>query len=462
MKPDRTSSFYRKLFALVLPITFQSLMTALVNASDSLMLGMLDQDSLSAVSLGTQISFVHSLFMTALIIGLTILAAQYWGKGDKESVEKVLAIGLHISFLISFVFFLAAFGIPELLMKIFTNEKELITLGVPYLRTVSWSYLLMGISQMYLCIMKNSGRTTRSTVYASTALVLNIILNAILIFGLFGLPGMGIIGAAIATNISRAVELFLVLTENLKKDQVRIRWRYLRKPDSTLTRDFLRYTTPVMCNEIVWGCGVTMFSVIMGHLGNDAVAANSIANITKNVIACVCNGIGNGSSIIVGNELGSGNLERAKKYGNRLCHIALIAGAVSGLVLLACSPAILHFAANLTGQAQNYLRVMLYMCSYYMIGRSINSTTIGGIFCAGGDTKFGMLSDAINMWLVIVPIGAIAAFIIKAPVLVVYFLLNLDEFTKLPFVYRHYKKYRWVKNLTTSDNTDSSGSSKTA
>lgn len=462
MSHNGTSSFYRKLFALVLPITFQSLMSALVSASDALMLGMLDQSSLSAVSLGTQVGFVHSLFMAALVIGLTILGAQYWGKGDKDAVEKVLAIGLRLSILISFVFFLASFGIPELLMKIFTNEEELIALGVPYLRTVSWSFLFIGISQMYLCIMKNSGRTARSTVYASTSLILNIILNAVLIFGLFGLPGMGITGAAIATNISRIVELLLVAAENTKKEHVRIRWRYLKKTDPELTRDFFRYTTPVMCNEIVWGCGFTMFSVIMGHLGNDAVAANSIANITKNIIACVCSGIGNGSSIIVGNELGSGNLEMAKKYGNRLCHIALIAGIVSGLALLAASPLIVHFSTTLTEQARYYLRIMLYMCSYYLIGKSMNATTISGIFCAGGDTKFGMISDAVNMWLVIIPIGLIAAFVIKAPVLVVYFLLNLDEFTKLPFVYRHYKKYQWVKNLTKSDHTSQSGSPTTA
>lgn len=459
MSRNKTSSFYGKLFALVLPITIQNLMSAMVSASDALMLGMLDQSSLSAVSLGSQVTFVLSLFMTAVIIGLTILAAQYWGKGDRDSVEKVLAIGLRISFLISLLFFLAAFRIPELLMKIFTNEKELIVLGTPYLRTVSWSYLFSGISQIYLCIMKNSGRTARSTMYASTSLILNIVLNALLILGLCGLPRMGITGAAIATNIARAVELLLVLIENGRREQVCIRWKYLKKTDPALTGDFIRYTAPVMCNEIVWGCGFTMFSVIMGHLGNDAVAANSIATIMKNIIACACNGIGNGSSIIVGNELGRGDLERAKRYGSRLCHTALAAGAISGLVLLACSPAILHFSTTLTERAHDYLKIMLYICAYYMIGKSINATTISGIFCAGGDTKFGLISDAVNMWFIIIPIGMLAAFVWKAPVLVVYFLLNLDEFTKLPFVYRHYKKYHWVKNLTIPNNTSQSGSS---
>ncbi len=160
----------------------------------------------------------------------------------------------------------------------------------------------------------------------------------------------------------------------------------------------------------------------------DAVAANSIASIVKNIVSCVCLGIGAGSSIIVGNELGRGNLELAKNYGGKLCRIALVTGALSGGILLLCSPLILRYADNLTMPAQEYLQGMIYICAYYLIGKAINSTVIGGIFCAGGDTQFGFWCDLVTMW--------------------VYFLLNLDEFVKLPAVYRHYKKYKWVKNLT--------------
>lgn len=151
---------------------------------------------------------------------------------------------------------------------------------------------------------------------------------------------------------------------------------------------------------------------------------------------------------MVGNELGRANLERAKEYGSRLCKIAFAAGAVSGLILLGCSPLILQFAGNLSAQSQEYLKVMLLICSYYLIGKSMNSTVIAGIFCAGGDTRFGLCCDAVTMWAVIVPAGMIAAFWLKLPVLWVYFWLSLDEFVKLPAVYRHYKKYQWVKNLT--------------
>lgn len=440
--------FYQKLIALVFPIAIQNLMTALVSASDALMLGFLDQTALSSVSLATQVQFVLNLFFSALTIGTTVLAAQYWGRQDRESVEEVLCIALKLSFLISMVFFMAAFFFPRVLMQIFTNEMPLIEAGIPYLRIVSWSYIFMGFSQIYLCIMKNSGRTTKSTVYSSSALVLNILLNAILIFGLLGFPQMGITGAALATTISRAVELFLTIFENVKKGVVRVRLKYFCSNFVRLKRDYYRYTMPVLANELVWGCGFTMFSVIMGHLGSDAVAANSVANIVKNIIACVCLGIGTGSGILVGNELGSGNLEAAKKYGGLLCKISLITGAVSGLFILLSSPLVLMFTANLTEQAHTYLQIMLYICSYYIIGKSLNSTVIAGIFCAGGDTRFGLICDAVTMWIIIIPLGAFAAFILHLPVLAVYFLLNLDEWIKLPAVYRHYKQYKWVKNLT--------------
>lgn len=448
MKTEK--GFYQTFFALVLPIAMQNLLTALVSASDAFMLGALDQSSLSAVSLAAQIQFVQSLFLAALTIGATVLAAQYWGKGDIKSVERVLAIALKASFLISLVFFFAAGLIPDILMKIFTKDAKLIRLGSSYLRTVSWSYLLMGISQVYLCIMKNSGRTFRSTVYGSAAVLVNIAGNAVLIFGLFGCPAMGITGAALATVAARSLELLLVGFEHIRRDDtlVRIRWRFLRRSNSELKGDFYHYTAPVLANELVWGCGFTMFSVIMGRMGNDATAANSIANIVKNIIACVCFGIGSGSSIFIGNELGKGNLAKAKEYGGKLCHLALIAGVVSGALVFLCSPLVFRFAGSLTPAAKEYLKGMLVVCSYYMVGKSMNSTIIAGIFCAGGDTRFGFLCDTVTMWLIIVPLGMLAAFVWKLPVLVVYFLLNLDELVKLPAVYCHYKQYRWVRNIT--------------
>ena len=440
--------FYRKLWGLVFPIAIQNLMTALVSASDAFMLGFVSQTSLSAVSLATQIQFVHNLFMLALTIGATTLAAQYWGKGDTDSVEEILAIVLKISMAVSVVFFIAAMFFSGFLMRIFTNDIRLIQAGIPYLRIVSVSYLFMGFSQIYLCIMKNSGRTAKSTIYGSVAVVINIGFNVIFIFGLAGFPDMGIAGAALATTVSRALELLLTIYENMHRSLVCVRLKYIRNSSKKLKKDFWHYTTPVLGNELVWGCGFTMFSVIMGHLGSDAVAANSVANILKNIIACVCNGIGIGAGIIVGNELGKGEMERATEYGNRLFKLAVFAGAVSGLILLAVSPVLRIFTGSLSAQAHSYLKNMMYICTYYMIGKSVNATVMAGVFCAGGDTKFGLKCDAVTMWVILIPIGMITAFVLKLPIMVVYFIISMDEIIKLPAVYRHYKKYNWVRNLT--------------
>lgn len=440
--------FYRKLWGLVFPIAIQNLMTALVSASDAFMLGFVSQTSLSAVSLATQIQFVHNLFMLALTIGATTLAAQYWGKGDTDSVEEILAIVLKISMAVSVVFFIAAMFFSGFLMRIFTNDIRLIQAGIPYLRIVSVSYLFMGFLQIYLCIMKNSGRTAKSTIYGSVAVVINIGFNVIFIFGLAGFPAMGIAGAALATTVSRALELLLTIYENMHRSLVCVRLKYIRNSSKKLKKDFWHYTTPVLGNELVWGCGFTMFSVIMGHLGSDAVAANSVANILKNIIACVCNGIGIGAGIIVGNELGKGEMERATEYGNRLFKLAVFAGAVSGLILLAVSPVLRIFTGSLSAQAHSYLKNMMYICTYYMIGKSVNATVIAGVFCAGGDTKFGLKCDAVTMWVILIPIGMITAFVLKLPIMVVYFIISMDEIIKLPAVYRHYKKYNWVRNLT--------------
>ena len=427
-------------------------MLALVSASDALMLGMLTQDALSAVSLAGQITFVENLFFAAMTIGLSMFAAQYWGKQDRISVEKIFAYVMKTTAVVSFVFFLAGLCFPNALMRIFTNEQPLIDGGAIYLRTVSLSFFLTGISQIYLCMLKNTGKATKSSVISAISVIINIVLNAVLIYGLFGFPKLEIAGAALATVIARAIEVIWCILETAKKDSIKLKSSYIVHDDKSLRHDFWKYTIPVLGNEIVWGVGFTMYSVIMGHLGTDAVAANSIANIVKNLVACFCLGLGSGGGIMVGNELGAGKSELAKEYGRKLCKLSIICGAVSGLFLLAISPLILA-VTDLSDTATGYLRWMLVMCSYYMVGKSVNGTTIAGIFCAGGDSKFGFLCDTVTLWCITVPLGLIAAFVLKLPVLAVYFIVNLDEIIKLPAVYWHYIKYKWVKDLTVKKNS---------
>lgn len=437
----------KKLWNLILPITFQRFMLALVSASDALMLGKLNQASLSAVSLASQIAFVFNLFLTGLVTGTSIFAAQYWGKQDRDNIENVMGFVLRNTCLISLVFCLGTVAVPNMLMQIFTNDPELVRLGAGYLKVVGVSYLLSGITQIYLCIQKNTGCAGKSMLISSVTVVLNLLLNAVLIYGPGKVPALGIAGAAMATVLASGAGLVWAVLESFRENGLRPAKAYLGLRVSKLEKRFWKYTVPVMANGMFWGIGFTMYSVIMGHLGTDAVAANSIANIAKNLVVCFCLGLGNAGSILVGNALGAGDLERAKKEGAYLCRLSVISGILTGTFLLAVSPVILSFA-QISPQARGYLRYMLIVSSYYLAGKSINCMTIAGIFCAGGDSRFGMCCDAVTLWCITVPMGVIAAFVWKAPVPVVYFLLNLDEIVKLPVVYRHYKKYRWVRNLT--------------
>lgn len=444
-------SLYKQLSGIVAPIAFQFLMSSLVTASDAFMLGFLDQDSLSASSLAGQISFVFSLFYGAFVFGLTVLAAQYWGKGDKKTVEEVLAITMRYSLLVGFVFTFAAALVPKQIMMFFTSESKLIAAGAEYLRMVSLSYLLTGFTQAYFGMMKVCGRAKLSSVLGSLSVVINIILNGILIFGIGFFPKMGIEGAALATVLARFFETLMVVTAVVRKKCPSLRVKLMLKSGNReLHRDYWRYTVPLLINQLGWGGGVTMYSVIMGHLGTDAVAANSIASIVRSMIASLCWGIASGVGIIIGGMLGRNELDEAKKAGGSFVRFSIWIGIASGAVILAVTPLVLYII-HLAPQAQYYLKFMMLMAAYYIIGNSLNSTIITGIFPSGGDTKFGMWCDVITLWGVVVPMGMLAAFILKLPVLAVAFILTLDEFVKIPAVYRHYMKYRWVRNITKED-----------
>ena len=442
---ERKRSLRKEIVRLALPIALQQFMTALVGACDAIMLGKLSQDAMSAVSLATQVTFVFNLFMFAFMAGENMFVAQYYGKGDYTGISQVFSLVTKICGCIAVLFLAGTLFFPEQLMRILTNEETLIVLGSEYLRVIGISYVFSGIAQIFLAIMKNCGAVNMSTLINGVMVILNIALNAVFIFGLSGFPKMGIKGAALATVLATVVQFLWSVGYVLCR--IRAVKFSLRSCEKKLFGRFWQKTVPLLINNLAWGIGFSMYSVIMGHLGTDAVAANGIANISKNLVVCFCLGLGNAGSIIVGNRLGADRLQEAKEVGETLTKTAIIAGIVSGLVLIALSPFITKMV-DLTPIARGYLQKMLLISSYYIAGKSVNCMTIGGIFAAGGDSKFGMLCDSVTLWCIIVPLGCICAFILKLPVMVVYFVLNLDEIIKLPVVYKHYKKYKWIKNLT--------------
>jgi len=439
--------FMQKLIHLSLPIAFQSLMLGSVAAADALMLGHTNQDSMSAVSLATQIQFIQNMVIFAIIGVESILGAQYWGKKDVESVNKVFCLSLKMSAVVSIFFFAACEFFPEQLMLIFTDQKELIASGISYLRLAGFSYLLTGISQIYLCMMKITDHPERTALISSCTVVINIILNAVFIFGLFGIPAMDVRGAALATLISRIIEFLWCIANSFRKNYIHPKLKYIFSFSKILFIDFIKTLFPLLGASLIWGLGFASYSAFMGHLGKDAVAANSIAAVIRDLLTCACHGLCTAAGIMVGNALGSGDLEKGKLYGDRMLVISIVTGLIITAVCFIITPFSVHIG-KLSETANKYLIQMMIVLSIYMFGRTFNTIVINGVFAAGGDTVYDMYSLAITMWGIAVPLAALGTFKFHWPVFLVYACTCLDEVGKIPWVIFHFKKYKWVKDLT--------------
>ena len=447
LSKTKDNALAQQMLHLVVPIAIQQFMLALVSATDALMLGFVDQTSLSAVSLAGQVQFVLNLLGAGIAAGCGIMIAQYWGKRDTASIEKVMPVALYTNLLSGGIFTVLALMIPGGLMRIFTNDPLLIANGASYLCAVALSYVFCGISQIYLILLKNTGHAALSSKISSSAVIINIVLNAILIFGLFGAPRLGIVGAAYATVTARLVELVWAYFAVRHAHNVAIRWSGILHTSKVLTKDFWYYTAPALGAALVWGIAFVLYSVILGHMGSDAVAANSIASIVKSMVQCVIRGVSAGAGILVGNLLGANELEKAKNYGGRITRISILIGVVTGTILIILSPFVSH-VAPMSDIARGYLQFMMVVLGFNLMGQSVNTTVLDGIFCAGGDAKFDMIGNLGAMWCFSVPLGFITAFVFHAPVWLVYIIISLDEIVKLPAVYKHYKKYVWVRNIT--------------
>lgn len=445
---EETFSFYKKLLFLVIPMGLQNLINVGVSTSDVIMLGKLGEVELSAASLAGQIQFIMTLIFFGITSGSAVLTAQYWGKREKNAIEKILAMAITIAFSIAILFTLAAFIFPKELMHIFTKDFMVIKSGASYLRIVAFSYCAMAVTISYLNIMRSVERVLISTIVYFSSLMLNIILNAILIFGLLGAPALGIKGAAIATLCARLFEMVLVFCyAHLKNNEIRIRFRYLFSFDPILFQDFLKYSLPVVLNELLWGSGCSTNTAIIGHLGNPMVAANSVAQVLRQLAMIIVFGLANATAIMIGKMIGEGKYRHAEEYAKKLIYLSIAFGAVGGITILLSRPLVVE-NLNLSTLAGHNLYLMLIVMSYFTFAQAFNSVMVVGIFRAGGDTKFGLLLDAGTMWGGSILCGWIAAFLLKLPPLWVYVILMSDEILKIPLCFYRYHTKKWLQNVT--------------
>lgn len=452
----KSDLFYRQIFKLVLPIIIQNLLSAAVSSADVVMLNYVGQSSISAVSLASQYASVLFMVFYGLGTGATMLCAQYYGKGDMRAIQVIEGIAMRFSILISMLFAGLALTVPEGMMHIFTKDAELITIGASYLRYMSVSYLCWGITEVYLAVLRSIGRVVICTALNVVAFSMNIFLNAVFIFGLFGAPMLGAKGVAIATSTSRLIELVLCFVVSYMSKNIKLDFRYLFVSNKMLFSDFVRLSLPALGNDISWSVAFSMYSVIIGHLGTDAVAANSFVIVVRNFGTILCFGMASAGGILIGNIIGENKLEEAREGAKKLMKLTVITGAIGGLIVLAIMPFVLTYA-SLSEQAMHYLKYMLLINTYYIMGSAVNTTLIAGVFRAGGDSRFGFICDTIDMWCYAVPLGFFAAFVLKLPVMWVYFLLCTDEFVKWPWVLKRYRSGIWLKNITRDELFEEAG-----
>ena len=434
---------------LAFPIMIQNLISTLVNSADTIMLGYVSQTAMAASSLANQYTFVLFCFYYGLGIGTSVLCAQYFGKGDKQTVERIIGLAARVAILISLLFFVFSFFAPEAIMKIFTDSPQTIKEGAAYLKVLSFSFVFMGFSQVFVSALRSVGKIVFPSALYVVSLLVNVMMNAAFIFGLFGLPRLGVVGVALGTVSARAVEVILCFVYSAAGKDIKFRLKNLFRRSGVLFKDFLKISAPSVVNDLMWGMAATTCTAILGHIGDDMVAANAVAVMVVNMGAIVCRGFSNATTIIVSQTLGENRMEDTKVYAKRILWLTVIVSLLGCCVILAIRPFMVQFYRDkLTETAIYYLGIIMIMTTWRLVGEGINTCLICGCFRGGSDAKFGMVVDTVFMWGVSVPLMAIAAYVLKLPPVWVYFVMTLDEFEKMPVVFAHYFKFKWMKNIT--------------
>ncbi len=447
MNLTEKKAFNKELLTLAIPLALQQLLNALVGATDALVLGRLTQEAIAAVSLANQISFIMSLFNGAVIGAIGILVAQYWGKEDYGKAKRFLGMAIRYVAVISLIFFAAGYFLSEELMRIFTPEEELIAIGAEYLKIVSFSYLLTGIAQCFLMVMKISGWAKMSVWISAITVIVDVIADIFLVYSWGSWQGLGANGTAWSTIAVEGIALIWCILWSLRVKEVRLGLGDLLKFSKTLELDLWRLIPSMLVSGLSWGLSISAHSMIMGHLGTDATAAYSVTIVALQLIQCLGHGLGSGASIMIGNLLGSNQLEKAKKYGKQFWKVSTITGIIN-VGLIAIVGPLVYFFYVLEPLAKEYLVGMLVFTALYLFAFSYNTIITCGVFPAGGDARYDAISVVFATWCFSIPLALLGCFVFDWPVMAGFIVMRLDEIVKVPFIMGRYNKYIWLKNLT--------------
>ena len=444
----RDKAFYRSMLAIAVPIALQNIIGFGVQMLDTIMVGSLGDTALSAASLANQPFFVFMIFSFGLASGGSVLIAQYWGRGNTDVVRRVMGISMRCVAVASVLFAAVCFSFPLQVMDIFSNEPDVIEAGAAYLRVVVLSYVFYGVSNCYLTALRGVENVKLATGVYCVSFFVNGFFNYAFIFGKFGFPALGLVGAAWGTVIARMSEFLIVaLYSTFAEKKIGFRLRMIFQRERELWADFIRHSLPVVGSELIWSLGSVTQAAIIGNIGSVFVSANSIASVAQQLAMVMMFGVGNAAAVLMGKAIGAGRTEEAKKMGRTFLVIAMGVGVLSCGIILALRTPMLAFY-NVSAGTKTLARDIMGVVAVIMLFAPLETTCIVGILRGAGDTRFAFAVDAGCTWGIGVTMGYLAGFVWKLPILWVYVCLRSDVFVRIALCLCRVLKGDYIKNVT--------------
>jgi putative MATE family efflux protein len=443
----RDTTFMRTMLGLAIPVAFQQFITASLNMIDVVMVGQLGEAAIAALGLANQVFFLLVLFLFGVTSGMAIFTAQFWGKKDVENIRKVLGICLTVAISASLLFTLAATLIPETVLGFYTEDSEVISLGSSYLRIVGFSYIFMAVTTSYFAVLRSITHVKMTVIVSVIAIILKTTLGYLLIFGIGGLPALGVRGAAIGTTVGWVFEsiLIIILVYALKTPLAANPLSFFRF-ERTFLGKVLKTAMPAAANEVFWSVGITIYNAVYARIGTDAIASVQISVTVEEIAFVFFIGLGNACAIMVGNKIGENEKNVAFEYGRRFTILTVLVALLAGLIVLALRGPVVGLYEISPIAAENARKLMLIFAATAWL-RSINFILFVGALRAGGDTRFAMFMELFSIWVIGVPAALIGGFVLRLPVTGVYLMVLIEELVKAFIMTRRYLSRKWIHDL---------------
>lgn len=443
----RDADFYRTFFRLTSVIALQNVLVYVVNLADNVMIGTYSETALSGVALVNQVQFMLQMLVSGAGEGMIVMAARYWGERNIPSIHKTVAIGMWMGLAFASLMWALVFFFPMPVLRLLTPEEPVLQQAAIYLRIVCFSYGFFAVTQLLLASMRSVETVNVGFAVSVIALVVNVVLNYALIFGRLGCPELGVAGAAWATLIARVVETVVTLIYVRFADRkLRLRLRSFLHIDGTLFRHYLRYGSPVILSSGVWGIGMAAQTAILGHMGAASIAANSIAATAFSMLTVAAYGSASASSVITGKTIGEGRYDDVRQYAKTFQLLFLAIGLVTGTLIFLLRGVIVDMY-HVSDEAASLARSFMTVLSVTAVGTSYQMSCLTGIVRGGGDTRFVLYNDMIFMWGIVLPLTALAAFVLHWPPVVVFACLKSDQITKCAVAVVKVNRFRWIRQF---------------